>query len=113
MKVQFAHLRWPYRKSILRDRLNDRLKTQRRKRPARKIQLIYAHFCAPVYFNTTVRLQLQHRIKQRAYQFWLAGGCRPGRALNDWLRAEAEVLTESRWPGSAGRNGFVIGQARL
>jgi len=113
MKVEFDHLCRPCGKSTLRTRLDDWLKTHRRKRPAQKIQLIYAHFCRPVYFNTAVRLQLKTQIEQRAYQFWLAGGCRLGRALDDWLRAETEVLTEPRQAVLAGRNGFVFGQGRL
>jgi hypothetical protein len=37
---------------------------------------------------------VQTQIEQRAYEIWLAGGCRPESPLCDWLKAESEVLQE-------------------
>jgi hypothetical protein len=33
-------------------------------------------------------------IEERAHRFWLAKGCVLKNALDDWLKAEAEVLAE-------------------
>ncbi len=108
MKTPFDPHRRPDRKSILRGRHNDRFNAHRRKQRTEKIRLIYAHFCRPVIFDATERLRVRTQTKQRAYQLWLAGGCRPGRALNDWLRAEAEVMAEFHRTGIAGRNESVF-----
>ena len=108
MKMRFEFPRQPDRKSILHGRFNDRLNAHRRRQPAEKIQLIYAHFGFPAIFSAAERLHMRIRTKQRAYQLWLAEGCRPGRALNDWLRAEAEVMAEVHRTGIAGRNEFVF-----
>jgi len=40
------------------------------------------------------RQLLQERIEKRAYELYQARGASPGRALEDWTRAEAEVLRE-------------------
>jgi hypothetical protein len=37
--------------------------------------------------------QIQERIKERAYQLFLERGSEHGRDLEDWLRAEAEMLS--------------------
>jgi hypothetical protein len=37
----------------------------------------------------------QDAIARRAYQLWEKAGCPTGRELEHWLRAEAELLTES------------------
>jgi hypothetical protein len=37
---------------------------------------------------------LEHRIRLRAYELYVQAGRRSGRALEDWLRAEREVLRE-------------------
>jgi len=113
MKMQFEFHRQPDRKSILRGRFHDRLSAHRRRQPAEKIQLIYAHFGFPTIFSAAERLHLRTRTEQRAYQFWLTRGCRPGRALNDWLRAEAEVMAEFQRTGVAGRNASVFCPAGL
>jgi hypothetical protein len=36
--------------------------------------------------------EIRQQIEQRAYEFYLERGCRPGSAEQDWLRAEEEVL---------------------
>ncbi|OFX12576.1 MAG: hypothetical protein A2516_03710 [Alphaproteobacteria bacterium RIFOXYD12_FULL_60_8] len=35
------------------------------------------------------------KIRQRAYDLWVADGCREGHDVADWLRAEAEVFEET------------------
>jgi Protein of unknown function (DUF2934) len=37
--------------------------------------------------------ELSERIRERAYEMWLANGCREGGAEQDWLFAEREVLS--------------------
>ena len=37
---------------------------------------------------------LHHRIRERAYEMWKAGGRIDGRADQHWLAAEREVLAE-------------------
>jgi hypothetical protein len=36
---------------------------------------------------------LEHRIRERAYEIWTAHGCADGQADQHWLAAEREVLT--------------------
>jgi hypothetical protein len=36
-------------------------------------------------------LDIDGAIRSRAYQFWQAEGQQPGRDLDHWLRAEAEI----------------------
>jgi len=38
---------------------------------------------------------LEHRIRERAYEIWTAHGCIDGQADQHWLVAEREVLTAS------------------
>jgi len=38
---------------------------------------------------------LLERIQKRAYELYEARGASPGRALEDWTRAESEILRES------------------
>jgi hypothetical protein len=38
---------------------------------------------------------LQHRIRERAYQLWDAGGRAEGQAEQHWLAAEREVLAQA------------------
>jgi hypothetical protein len=45
-------------------------------------------------FTVDDHLRVQHQIEVRANEFWRAGGCREQSALNDWLRAEREVLEQ-------------------
>ena len=37
---------------------------------------------------------LQEQIQKRAYELYAARGATPGHALEDWTRAEAEILRE-------------------
>jgi len=37
---------------------------------------------------------LQERIQKRAYELYVARGASPGHALEDWTKAETEVLRE-------------------
>jgi hypothetical protein len=39
---------------------------------------------------------LKKRIEERAYQLYLARGGRHGDAVSDWLRAEKEIMHESK-----------------
>jgi Protein of unknown function (DUF2934) len=43
-----------------------------------------------------MELSMQHRIRERAYQLWNAGGRMEGHAEQHWLSAEREVLAEMR-----------------
>jgi hypothetical protein len=36
--------------------------------------------------------ELEHTIRERAYQLWVADGCRDGESERHWLAAEREVL---------------------
>lgn len=45
-------------------------------------------------FTVEEHLRVQREIEERAHRFWLAKGCALKNALNDWLKAEDEVLAE-------------------
>jgi hypothetical protein len=45
-------------------------------------------------FTIEEHLRVQREIEERAHRFWFAKGCALKNALNDWLKAEAEVLAE-------------------
>jgi hypothetical protein len=45
-------------------------------------------------FSIEEHLRVQREIEARAHRFWLAKGCALKNALNDWLKAEEEVLAE-------------------
>ena len=45
-------------------------------------------------FTVADHLKVQTEIEQRAHELWLAGGSRSNTALNNWLRAEREVLED-------------------
>jgi len=38
---------------------------------------------------------LEHAIRERAYQLWMADGCRDGNADAHWINAQREVLATS------------------
>jgi hypothetical protein len=38
---------------------------------------------------------LEHRIRERAYEFWNADGCVHGKADQHWIAAEREILAAS------------------
>jgi hypothetical protein len=37
----------------------------------------------------------EEEIRQRAYELYEARGCEEGKALDDWLQAEAELLAQA------------------
>jgi hypothetical protein len=39
---------------------------------------------------------LSERIRERAYEIWIASGCRDGEADQHWLEAEQEILSRPR-----------------
>jgi hypothetical protein len=45
-------------------------------------------------FSFEEHLRVQREIEERAHCFWFAKGCALKNALNDWLKAEDEVLAE-------------------
>jgi hypothetical protein len=45
--------------------------------------------------------ELENRIRNRAYQLYEDRGCADGRALDDWLNAEAQVLGVTKNPAAA------------
>jgi len=45
-------------------------------------------------FAIKEHLNVQWKIEKRAHRFWLTNGCALRNALNDWLKAENEVLAE-------------------
>ncbi len=45
-------------------------------------------------FSIEEHLRVQREIETRAHRFWQAKGCALKNALNDWLKAEEEVLAE-------------------
>lgn len=45
-------------------------------------------------FSVDDHLRVQHQIEVRANELWCAGGRCEDSALNDWLRAEREVLEQ-------------------
>ena len=46
----------------------------------------------PDIFTREDHLRVQQQIEVRAHSLWLADGKRMGQALNNWTRAESEVL---------------------
>ena len=42
------------------------------------------------------RAGLENRIRERAYQIYDARGCEPGKAQQDWLQAEREIVKPRR-----------------
>ncbi|MGO9588199.1 MAG: DUF2934 domain-containing protein [Limisphaerales bacterium] len=80
------------RKSPLQAQFNGRSKAQHQDRHEDTIQLIYAHLPPAVVLATEQHLRAQTHIEQRAHQLWFAQGCRLGGALDDWIRAECEVV---------------------
>ena len=93
MKAQFnAVLRRTCRKSPLQAQCSDRAKAQQQNPHENTVQLIYAHLPPAVILATEQHLRAQTNIERRAHQLWFAQGCRAGVALNDWVRAEYEVV---------------------
>jgi hypothetical protein len=44
--------------------------------------------------------ELEHRIRERAYELWMQHGSQPGRADDYWYQAEREILGEGDEAGS-------------
>jgi hypothetical protein len=44
--------------------------------------------------STTKTLSLEERIRQRAYELYVRRGNQSGSDLDDWLRAEQEILQD-------------------
>jgi hypothetical protein len=44
---------------------------------------------------------LSDRIRERAYEIWIASGCRSGEAEQHWLAAEREILSAPQSPKSS------------
>lgn len=42
------------------------------------------------------------KIEARAYEIWVHEGCQDGHDLDHWLRAEAEIASESTAPEATG-----------
>jgi Protein of unknown function (DUF2934) len=49
-----------------------------------------------------MELSFHHRIRQRAYELWDAGGRLDGQAEQNWLAAEREMLEQIKAPVPAG-----------
>ena len=45
-------------------------------------------------FTAADHLKVQEQVEQRAYERWLAGGSHQNGALENWVRAEREVLED-------------------
>ena len=45
-------------------------------------------------FTVADHMNVQMKIEQRAHELWLAGGSRQDTSLDNWLRAEREVLED-------------------
>jgi len=45
-------------------------------------------------FTVAEHLNVQEQIERRAYELWWARCCQQGAALDDWVRAEREVLED-------------------
>jgi len=80
------------RRPFVRAQFDNRRREQRRNHREESIQLIYAHLPPATVLATEQHLRAQTQIEQRAHQLWFAKGGHPSGALNDWLRAEREVV---------------------
>lgn len=80
------------RKPRWRAQFESRPKAPQRGRHEQNVQLIYAHLPPAVVLAVDQHLRAQTNIEQRFHQLWFARGCRPGGTLNDWIRAETEVV---------------------
>jgi hypothetical protein len=49
--------------------------------------------------------ELNEKIQSRAYALYVARGCKPGHAMEDWLKAETEIKSQAN--GSV-QNAFVV-----
>ena len=51
---------------------------------------------------------LEHTIRKRAYDLYVQRGSKDGRALDDWVNAEQEVLRERQSPSSTWASILVV-----
>jgi Protein of unknown function (DUF2934) len=51
---------------------------------------------SPIQQNVTLTEPLRERIEQRAYELYEARGSEPGHEMEDWTKAEAEILHQSK-----------------
>ena len=54
-------------------------------------------------------LDLEERVRRRAYEIWAERGRQPGHELDDWLQAEQQVLGAGKQP--AQERGTSVGDA--
>ena len=67
-------------------------KERRPNRPGKTMQLIYAHLPPATVLAMEQHLRAQTQIQQRAQHLWLSGNNRVENTLENWLRAEREVV---------------------
>jgi Protein of unknown function (DUF2934) len=51
---------------------------------------------SPILQITPINEDLRQRIEQRAYELYEARGSEPGHELEDWTKAEAEILHQTK-----------------
>jgi hypothetical protein len=51
---------------------------------------------SPILQTTPINEDLRERIEQRAYELYEARGSEPGHELEDWTKAEAEIVHQSK-----------------
>jgi hypothetical protein len=71
---------------------NDRSKAHHQSRTKQTIQFIYAHLPPAVILATGQHLRAQTQIERWAQQLWFAENGRSEDTLDNWLRAEREVV---------------------
>ena len=60
--------------------------------PGALVSMGGTHHSDSLTFTAEEHLEVQQKIEQRARELWRQRGGLPGNALNDWLRAEEEVV---------------------
>jgi hypothetical protein len=51
---------------------------------------------------------LSERIRERAYEIWIASGCRDGEADQHWLAAEQEIAAVTKAPAKRIRSRATV-----
>ncbi len=51
---------------------------------------------SPIQQNAPMSEALRERIEQRAYELYEARGSEPGHELEDWTKAESEILQQTK-----------------
>ena len=91
MKVQLETAARCRKKSSPSGRLNPQANIrQQHSASARTVPVVWPQDL----FTIEEHLRVQREIEERAHRFWFAKGCALKSALDDWLKAEAEVLAE-------------------